>query len=324
MGTVRQPGVIEGITHAAAALHVLALPPPLPAAAAACCCCPSAARPFSLTVQAAKQAAEAAPAAGFAKRKNRGNIRKRAAGSDGEGGDDGGGGVVRKAAKQVDAPLGFTTKRTDKAELFAFEAAGTLQQKVNDATRGNEQETAHDRDARCVIGGGAAGLLHCSLCCAAAATAGVLECVLPARMPGCHSHPPPHPTRPLPCSALREQVLAQATGEAPAGGEDGVYRGMNAYKDYRAGFRREHTVGALRERTALRGFMQCARVPVLWRACGRGPTNPRPTWRPAGAGSEKGSGSHGPLRASTNVRMTVRIDYQPDICKDYKETGYCG
>ena len=22
--------------------------------------------------------------------------------------------------------------------------------------------------------------------------------------------------------------------------------------------------------------------------------------------------------------MTVRFDYQPDICKDYKETGYCG
>lgn len=42
------------------------------------------------------------------------------------------------------------------------------------------------------------------------------------------------------------------------------------------------------------------------------------------AGSEKGGGAHGPLRASTNVRMTVRIDYQPDICKDYKETGYCG
>jgi hypothetical protein len=66
-------------------------------------------------------------------------------------------------------------------------------------------------------------------------------------------------------------------------GEDGVYRGMNNYRDFRAGFRREHTVGA-----------------------------------------EKGSGAHGPLRASTNVRMTVRVDYQPDICKDYKETGYCG
>lgn len=32
----------------------------------------------------------------------------------------------------------------------------------------------------------------------------------------------------------------------------------------------------------------------------------------------------GPLRAPTNLRATVRWDYQPDICKDYKETGFCG
>lgn len=32
----------------------------------------------------------------------------------------------------------------------------------------------------------------------------------------------------------------------------------------------------------------------------------------------------GPIRAPANVRATVRWDYQPDICKDYKETGYCG
>ncbi|KDD75818.1 hypothetical protein H632_c487p2 [Helicosporidium sp. ATCC 50920] len=40
--------------------------------------------------------------------------------------------------------------------------------------------------------------------------------------------------------------------------------------------------------------------------------------------STPGSGSFGPQRTSTNVRMTVRVDYQPDVCKDYKETGYCG
>lgn len=40
--------------------------------------------------------------------------------------------------------------------------------------------------------------------------------------------------------------------------------------------------------------------------------------------SEKASGSHGPLRASAHIRTTQRFDYQPDICKDYKETGYCG
>ena len=53
--------------------------------------------------------------------------------------------------------------------------------------------------------------------------------------------------------------------------------------DYRAGFRKEHSIA-----------------------------------------SEKGSGAHGPMRASSNVRMTFIMDYKPDICKDYKETGYCG
>ncbi|KAL0268718.1 UNVERIFIED_CONTAM: hypothetical protein PYX00_010545 [Menopon gallinae] len=32
----------------------------------------------------------------------------------------------------------------------------------------------------------------------------------------------------------------------------------------------------------------------------------------------------GPIRAPVNLRATVRWDYQPDICKDYKETGFCG
>ena len=41
-------------------------------------------------------------------------------------------------------------------------------------------------------------------------------------------------------------------------------------------------------------------------------------------GSEKGGGAHGPLRASQHLRTTVIFDYKPDICKDYKETGYCG
>ena len=32
----------------------------------------------------------------------------------------------------------------------------------------------------------------------------------------------------------------------------------------------------------------------------------------------------GPIKATTFVRTTTRFDYQPDICKDYKETGFCG
>ena len=38
-------------------------------------------------------------------------------------------------------------------------------------------------------------------------------------------------------------------------------------------------------------------------------------------GAEKGTGSHGPLRANMYVKVSARFDYQPDVCKDYKETG---
>ncbi|KAK9806809.1 hypothetical protein WJX72_003538 [[Myrmecia] bisecta] len=83
--------------------------------------------------------------------------------------------------------------------------------------------------------------------------------------------------------ALREAVLRQGEDPDAVLGEEGSYKGMNNYVDYRKGFRREHTIGA-----------------------------------------EKGSGAHGPLRGSVNIRSTVRFDYQPDVCKDYKETGFCG
>lgn len=36
------------------------------------------------------------------------------------------------------------------------------------------------------------------------------------------------------------------------------------------------------------------------------------------------TGGLGPNRAMANVRTTCRFDYQADVCKDYKETGYCG
>ena len=32
----------------------------------------------------------------------------------------------------------------------------------------------------------------------------------------------------------------------------------------------------------------------------------------------------GPVRAPAFLRATTRWDYAPDICKDYKETGFCG
>jgi RING finger protein 113A len=102
--------------------------------------------------------------------------------------------------------------------------------------------------------------------------------------------------------AVKEKALAAAreAAEAAAGGAGGaeaagpssssaaaaVYRGAAAYNDFKAGFRRE---GA-----SLTGA------------------------------DNKATGAHGPLRASLYVRTTAVFDYQPDVCKDYKETGYCG
>ncbi|KAL7203215.1 hypothetical protein ACSBR2_016505 [Camellia fascicularis] len=40
--------------------------------------------------------------------------------------------------------------------------------------------------------------------------------------------------------------------------------------------------------------------------------------------AEKAGGAHGPLRASAHIRVSARSDFQPDVCKDYKETGCCG
>ncbi|CDW58705.1 zf-C3HC4 2 and zf-CCCH domain containing protein [Trichuris trichiura] len=40
--------------------------------------------------------------------------------------------------------------------------------------------------------------------------------------------------------------------------------------------------------------------------------------------ASNGLNRRGPLRAPVYIRRTVRWDYRPDICKDYKETGFCG
>lgn len=41
-------------------------------------------------------------------------------------------------------------------------------------------------------------------------------------------------------------------------------------------------------------------------------------------GLKKEKNPFGPMKAPANIRVVTRVDYQPDICKDYKETGYCG
>jgi len=42
------------------------------------------------------------------------------------------------------------------------------------------------------------------------------------------------------------------------------------------------------------------------------------------ANASSGLSRKGPMRAPEHLRATVRWDYAPDICKDYKETGFCG
>ena len=178
--------------------------------------------------RAAVEAAAAVPV-GFARRKNRGNMRKRAVEGEEEEQDDGTQ-VVRKAKQQRGEPLAFTTKKEDKEEvLLKYEGTRALPKSRDDlATRTLNTETEFDRDGR----------------------------------------------------ALREKVLAQRGEGGPV--DDGQYRGMNSYIDFRQGFRRESTIA-----------------------------------------SEKGAGAHGPLRANVYVRSSARFDYQPDLCKDYKETGFC-
>ncbi|XP_077227695.1 zinc finger CCCH domain-containing protein 1-like [Tasmannia lanceolata] len=86
--------------------------------------------------------------------------------------------------------------------------------------------------------------------------------------------------------AIRERALKRAEDSLKGKTktlDEKVYRGINGYTDYKAGFRREQTLAG-----------------------------------------EKAGGAHGPLRASAHIRTSMRFDYQPDICKDYKETGYCG
>jgi RING finger protein 113A len=40
--------------------------------------------------------------------------------------------------------------------------------------------------------------------------------------------------------------------------------------------------------------------------------------------SQKPPGTMGPVKAPTNVRTITVIDFAPDVCKDYKQTGFCG
>jgi RING finger protein 113A len=40
--------------------------------------------------------------------------------------------------------------------------------------------------------------------------------------------------------------------------------------------------------------------------------------------SQRVRGTLGPIKAPSNVRSSVRVDYQKYLCKDFNEKGYCG
>ena len=221
-----------------------------------------------------------APAAGFAKRKNRGHIRKRpadevdgtaATAADGELADGAAPAVARRSKAAKEAPLAFTTRREGggdagagpRLEAFKYESARTLQQASDmGATRGNQQETAFDRDARRARP--PATCLACARALEAACFAGAGRCLgcargwrpPPALVLGQAVHAPASRLREVweqlrsqavgaPASRLREltlrrrparrarreAVLSQAVEGAVA---DGVYTGMNNYIDYTA------------------------------------------------------------------------------------------
>ena len=90
---------------------------------------------------------------GFAKRKNRGNIRKRPQEDDSETAAEESSepGFVRVTKAQKAAPLAFSTKQegSRRPVTFAYDSSATLQQATDDgATKTLETETEFDRDAR--------------------------------------------------------------------------------------------------------------------------------------------------------------------------------
>ena len=70
-----------------------------------------------------------------------------------------------------------------------------------------------------------------------------------------------------------------------------------------------------------------------------GITRPRPAANEQADGTYKGSSNYqsfiqknpnapsklvGPIKAPTNIRTITVTDFAPDVCKDYKQTGFCG
>ncbi|KAL9939599.1 hypothetical protein V8E36_001416 [Tilletia maclaganii] len=75
-------------------------------------------------------------------------------------------------------------------------------------------------------------------------------------------------------------ALSRLSKDDPEAADDGLYRGLSAYKSHAPELRDD--------------------------------------------GSSSKFRAKGPIKPTANIRTISVVDYQPDVCKDYKETGYCG
>nr|XP_036880737.1 E3 ubiquitin-protein ligase RNF113A-like [Manis javanica] len=135
-----------------------------------------------------------------------------------------------------------------------------------------------------------------------------------------------------PCNALNGEeeeeenhresvgVVYQSTrSEKPVGPED-----MGATAAYELDTERQRDAQAISERSQkIREGLRGKEDDKIY----RGFSNYQKYMKPNGTslgGASSGMVRKGPIRAPEHLRATVRWDYQPDVCKDYKETGFCG
>ena len=115
-------------------------------------------------------------------------------------------------------------------------------------------------------------------------------------------------------------VVYKSTRSArPVGPED-----MGATAGYELDTEKERDAQAIFERSRkIREELRGKEDDKIYRGMNNYQKYMRPRDTSAGSDSS-GMARKGPIRAPEHLRATVRWDYQPDICKDYKETGFCG
>eukprot|EP00798_Chlamydomonas_sp_ICE-L_P001066 gene1066-3924_t len=267
--------------------------------------------------------AAATTSVGFAKRanRNRGNMRKRETAED-EGNDETT--VVRQKKQVRGDPLAFSNKREGETDIMmTYESNKALQSGGNDAFRYNETETAMEHDASCSVSMTDADEAKAATVgeveepnssAVAAATTSVGFAKRANRNRGnMRKRETAEDEGNDETTVVRQKKQVRGDPLAFSNKREGETDIMMTYESNKAlqsggndAFRYNETETAMEHD---------ARTSDLKTQLG--------FRREHTIGSEKGGGSHGPLRANMYARVTTRFDYQPDICKDYKQTGFC-